>query len=82
MWPKSITWRKSVIYLAKICFVGQKYGYVNCFRVAKPAARHIRHIPRSGPLRGSCAEVRAFFLKIIAFQFPVLKLPPFSGRRP
>jgi hypothetical protein len=82
MWPKSITWDKSVIYWAKICFVGRKYGYVNCFRAAKPAAWQIRHIPLSGPLRSSRVEIAAFLLKIIAFRPPVLKLPPFSGRRP
>jgi hypothetical protein len=68
MWPKSITWEKSVIYLAKICFVGRKYGYVNCFRAAKPVARHIVQIPLSVPLRGSCAEIPAYLVKIIAFR--------------
>jgi len=33
----------------------------------------------SGSQRGSCAEILAFFLKIIAFRFPVLKLPPLAG---
>jgi hypothetical protein len=64
----------------KYVLLGKNMVTLTVSRVAKPAARHIRHIPRSGPLRGSCAEFRAFFLKIIAFQF-VLKLPPFSGRR-
>jgi hypothetical protein len=70
MWPKSITWEKSVIYWAKICFVGQKYGLVNCFRAAQPTARHIRYVHLSGPLRGSCAEMPVFLLKIIAFRLP------------
>jgi hypothetical protein len=83
VFPMPAAKRHSLAYVAEKHHLGEKCYLLgenmfrwaeiwlfNCFRAAQPTARHIRYVHLSGPLRGSCAEMPVFLLKIIAFRLP------------